>query len=152
MRKPVLIAAFITGILTLSIVSPVPAHHSFFAEFSSEFGVIEGEVVEVYYKNPHSHFYIKVVKEDGSEEIWDGHAQNLRVMMRAGWKRNSVKVGDRLKIEGNLGLNNTKKIAIVKATKQDGTVLSPFPGSKSGFVSTFAESQVEGEIVNKERE
>jgi hypothetical protein len=132
---PLLLSMMISGGQAL-------AHHSFFAEFSSEFGVVEGEVVEVWYKNPHSHFFLKVVNEDGEEELWDGHGQNLRVMMRSGWKKDTVKVGDRLIIQGNLGLDGTKKIAIVQAHKEDGTLLEPFPGNKAGFVSAFSESQV----------
>jgi hypothetical protein len=121
------------------------SHHSFFAEFSSEFGSIEGEVVEVYYKNPHAHFYVKVITDDGQEEIWDGHGQNVRRMLRFDWKKNSVKVGDKVKIDGNLGLNSTKKIAITTLTKDDGTLLSLTSGSTGGFVSTFSEAQVKEE-------
>lgn len=140
MLNKVLAASLLLTMLTLG--PQVLAHHSFFAEFSSEFGVVEGEVVEVSYKNPHSHFLLKVTNDNGEEELWDGHGQNLRVMMRSGWKKDTVKVGDKLVIQGNLGLDGTKKIAIVQAHKEDGTLLEPFPGNKAGFVSAFSESQV----------
>ena len=126
------------------------AHHAFSAEFGSEMGVIEGEVVEVLYENPHSHFMLKVINENGEEEIWDGHGQNLRVMMRSGWQRSTVEVGDTLRIEGNLGLAGAKKIAIVNAQQEDGTILSPFPGFR-GFVSAFAESQAEAARQQEEQ-
>jgi hypothetical protein len=140
-------------LLSLSVTAGrALAHHSFFAEFSSEFGVVEGEVVEVSYRNPHSHFLLKVINDNGEEELWDGHGQNVRVMMRSGWKKNSVKVGERLRIQGNLGLDGTKKIAIVQAYKEDGTLLEPFPGNTAGFVSAFSESQVkeDGEAESEE--
>ena len=142
----------LAAILVLSASIPVGAplaHHSFFAEFSSEFGVVEGEVVQVWYKNPHSHFFLKVVTEEGEEELWDGHGQNLRVMLRSGWKKNTVKVGDRLRIEGNMGLDGTKKIAIVQAYQEDGTLLEPFPGNKAGLVSAFSESQVKDDDASE---
>lgn len=122
------------------------AHHSFFAEFSSEWGEIEGEVVEVFYKNPHAHFYVKVINEAGEEEIWDAHAQNLRIMTRVGWKLNTVKVGERLKVQGNLGREGLKKIAVIEATLADGTSIRPFPGNTAGFVNTFDESQVDDKL------
>ncbi len=121
------------------------AHHSFSADFSTETGTIEGEVVQVFYRNPHVHYYLNVTNADGEEETWAGFGQNLRVMMRAGWLKNTVKVGDTLKIEGNLGRNGTKKIAIVKAIQTDGTILMPFRGGIS-YVSGFEDSQVKDKL------
>ena len=105
----------IVQILTISFLATglwsgnVNAHHSFFAEFSSQMGEVEGEVVEIFYQNPHAHYYIKTINADGEEEIWDAHGQNIRRMLRFGWKRNTLKLGDKVKIMGNLGLNETKK-------------------------------------------
>jgi len=134
-------------------VSPQPAaHHSFFAEFTSQWGEIEGEVTEVFYKNPHAHFYIRVINESGEEEIWDAHAQNLRIMTRVGWKVNTVRAGDRLKVRGNLGRDGHRKIAVIEAILADGTVIRPFPGNTAGFVNTFDESQVDDRIRGQQDE
>jgi len=135
----------LTGICILSLAGPNTfAHHSFFAEFSSEMGEVEGVVDQVFYKNPHAHYYIKIINKDGNEEIWDAHGQNIRRMMRFGWMKNTLKLGDKVKIMGNLGLNGTKKIAIMRAEKADGTKLSMIEGggSNDGYVSAFSESQV----------
>ena len=130
MRKSSLIT--IIGICVLSLVGTSTfAHHSFFAEFSSEMGEVEGVVDQVFYKNPHAHYYIKIINEDGNEEIWDAHGQNIRRMIRFGWKKNTFKVGDKVKVMGNLGLNDTKKIAIMHAEKSDGTKLSMIEGGDS---------------------
>ncbi len=145
------IAGYLVFTLT-AILFPVktPAHHSFFAEFSSEWGEIEGQVTEVFYKNPHAHFYIKVINEAGEEEIWDAHAQNLRIMTRVGWKVNTVQVGERLRVRGNLGRDGHRKIAVIEAILSDGTVIHPFPGNTAGFVNTFDESQVDDRVRSRE--
>jgi hypothetical protein len=133
-------------------LQPAYAHHSFSAEFSPELGVIEGEVAKVFYRNPHTHFYLKVVTASGEEEEWDAHGQNLRVMMRAGWGIDKVKIGDRVKVEGNLGKDGTKKIAIMKLTKDDGEELMPFPGNRSGFVGALEDSQIKENESKAEQE
>lgn len=121
---------------------PAYAHHSFSAEFSPEMGMVEGVVEKVFFRNPHTHFYLKVINDAGEEEEWDAHGQNVRVMMRAGWGMDKVKVGDKVKVEGNLGKDSTKKIAIMKLTKEDGEELMPFPGNRSGFVGALEDSQI----------
>jgi len=118
------------------------AHHSFSAEFSPDLGMVEGEVVSVFFRNPHTHFYLEVINDSGEVEEWDAHGQNLRVMMRAGWNINKVKVGDMVKVEGNLGKDDTRKIAIMKLTKEDGEELMPFPGNRSGFVGALEDKQI----------
>jgi hypothetical protein len=129
------------------VIAPVnsQSHHSFSADFIPKVGAIEGEVVRIFFRNPHTHFYIKVINENGEEEEWDAHGQNLRVMMRVGWNRNTVKIGDKVKIEGNLGRDNSHNIAIMRLTMEDGKQLMPFPGNLSGFVSSFEDSQIEDE-------
>ncbi len=144
-----LIGVIFYTFLTASFWSnDVAAHHSFSVDFSSETGTIEGEVVQVFYRNPHVNFYIKTTNADGEEEIWAGFGQSLRVMMRAGWRKNTVKLGDTLKIEGNLGRNSTKKIAIVKATKSDGTELMLFRGGVS-YIGGTKDSQIKDDKVEK---
>lgn len=144
MSKTTVICAIISVICISFSTGQVFAHHSFFAEFSSQTGAIEGEVIEIFYQNPHAHYYIKTINEDGNEEIWDAHGQNIRRMLRFGWKKNTLKLGDKVKIMGNLGINDTKKIAIMRAEKEDGSKLSLIEGGQDsdGYVNAFSESQV----------
>ena len=106
------------------------AHHSFAAEFSYElFGAREGEVVEVHYVNPHTRIFIAVVNEDGKEEIWDAQSHAVSVLLRSGWLRDTVRVGDKVALEGFLGLENSRKLWISKMTLEDGQVLTLSAGN-----------------------
>ena len=92
------------GLITCA--ASAAAHHSFAAEFSYEFfGSREGEVVEVHFVNPHAQ---------------SSAPQNL---LRRGWSHDSIKVGDRITIEGNLGLANSRKLWINTMTLENGTVI-----------------------------
>ena len=106
------------------------AHHSFAAEFSYElFGTQQGEVVEVHYVNPHTRVFVAVTNEDGEEEIWDAQTHAISVLLRSGWLRDTVKVGDRLVLEGFLGLENSRKLWIAKMTLENGQVLTLSAGN-----------------------
>ena len=100
------------------------AHHSFAAEFSYElFGSREGEVVEVHFVNPHAHIFFTVKNSNGEEEIWDAQSSAPQNLLRRGWSHDSIKVGDRITIEGNLGLANSRKLWINTMTLENGTVI-----------------------------
>jgi hypothetical protein len=109
--------------------SGAQAHHSFAAEFSyDEFGTIEGEVIEVLFVNPHARFFVAVINEAGEEEIWDTQTSSSVGLTRFGWVKDSLQVGDKVEMEGNLGRNNTRKLWIRKVTFEDGRVITPTPG------------------------
>ncbi|RLA29773.1 MAG: hypothetical protein DRR11_14870, partial [Gammaproteobacteria bacterium] len=64
---------FLTLLATIcSTSNPAIAHHSYAAEFDRNApATIEGVVTEVWFRNPHVRYYIKVVDETGEEVIWD---------------------------------------------------------------------------------
>tara|TARA_Y100001949_G_C15845458_1_gene268197 strand:- start:257 stop:616 length:360 start_codon:yes stop_codon:yes gene_type:complete len=110
------------GLITCA--ASAAAHHSFAAEFSYEFfGSREGEVVEVHFVNPHAHIFFTVKNSNGEEEIWDAQSSAPQNLLRRGWSHDSIKVGDRITIEGNLGLANSRKLWINTMTLENGTVI-----------------------------
>ena len=111
-----------TGLITCA--ASAAAHHSFAAEFSYElFGSREGKVVEVHFVNPHAHIFFAVKNGNGKEEIWDAQSSAPQNLLRRGWSQDSIKVGDRITIEGNLGLENSRKLWIITMTLENGTVI-----------------------------
>ncbi len=109
---------------------PAMAHHSFAAEFSYEhFGTRTGEVVEVHYVNPHTRIFVAVTNESGEEEIWDAQSHAISTVLRAGWQRDTVRVGENVALEGFLGLDNSRKLWISKMTLEDGTVFTLSAGN-----------------------
>jgi hypothetical protein len=80
---------------------PAPAHHSGAAEFDSNKKIdLSGVVTKVDWTNPHAHFYMDVKDADGSVANWNLELASPNVLIRNGWKRNSIKPGDMVNVTG----------------------------------------------------
>src|SRR5689334_18041049 len=97
------------------------AHHSFAAEFSYELrGTITGEVVEVLFVNPHARYFVALTDENGKEILWDAQTRSPNALLPIGWNKDTIRVGEQITIEGNLGRDNARKIWIVAVRKASG--------------------------------
>ena len=103
-------------ILTTGLVFAVhvaQAHHAIAANYDiSNIGTIEGVVVEVFWANPHVHYYIEVINDSGETELWDIETSNLISMMRSNWTRETIEVGDYIRISGSLGRDKIRRILL----------------------------------------
>ena len=100
------------------------AHHSYSAEFDADKPIkLTGVVTKVDWKNPHALFYIEVTDESGTIANWGWELASPTQLMRAGWTRNSMKVGDRVIVEGTLARDgshhaNTKAVVLESTGKR----------------------------------
>jgi len=99
---------------------------------------VEGVITEVIYRNPHARYYLEVTNDDGSREIWDLQTMNLMMLGRVGWKKDTLQVGDNVKVEGILGRDNTKRMSISVVTVDDGRVISPQRGIRESTADLTA--------------
>ena len=89
------------------------AHHAIAANYDiSNIGTIEGVVVEVFWANPHVHYYIEVINNSGETELWDIETSNLISMMRSNWTRETIEVGDYIRISGSLGRDKIRRMLL----------------------------------------
>ena len=97
-------AVVVAGIALLVSVVGVSAHHSFSAEFdASKPFKMTGSVTKVEWMNPHTFFYIDVTDEKtGKVTNWAMEMGSPNGLMRAGWTRNTMKIGDKVTVEGSL--------------------------------------------------
>jgi hypothetical protein len=102
------------------------AHHSFAAEFSyDESGTITGEVVEVLFVNPHARYFIALRDASGNEILWDAQTRSPNALFAIGWNKDTIRVGERITIEGNLGRDKARKIWIREVRKTSGETVRP---------------------------
>ena len=101
------------------------AHHSYAAEFDADSPTtIEGVVKEVWFKNPHIRYYVAVTDEDGNEVLWDARGLAPVKLVRMGWNKKTIQVGDKIKLYGHTGHTNKTIMSIIDITLEDGRVLT----------------------------
>ena len=77
------------------------AHHSFAAEFDAGKPLkMNGVVTKIEWSNPHTYFYVDVAQPDGQVVNWGMEMGSPNGLMRQGWTRNTMKVGDEVTVEG----------------------------------------------------
>jgi hypothetical protein len=76
------------------------AHHSQ-SEFDFALNVaIEGKVTTLEWKSPHARLYVDVTDQNGETVNWNFELPSPNTLMRRGWKRDSLKPGDLVKVNG----------------------------------------------------
>ncbi len=76
------------------------AHHSFEAEYDSKKTVnITGYVTKVDWVNPHAFVFIDTKEESGTVKSFRIEMGPPYALQRGGWKRDSVKVGDKVTVQ-----------------------------------------------------
>src|SRR5947208_1992110 len=77
------------------------AHHSFAAAFDETKPVeVTGIMTAIRIENPHSWFYVDVTDQTGKVTKWGFEGNTPTSLIRAGYKRDAVKVGDKVTIKG----------------------------------------------------
>lgn len=104
-------------IAALAVSREALAHHSFTAEFDASRPVtLSGAVTKVEWANPHLWFFIDVKGEDGAVTNWGFELAGSAQLVRLGWKRDSMKIGDVVTVEASRardGSNNANARNIV---------------------------------------
>ena len=100
---------------------PVLAHHSFAAEFDATKPVsVKGTVTAMDWVNPHSWLRFDVKTEDGKVEHWSAECLPPNGLYRQGWRKDSVKIGDRITVTAYLAKDASSTASIRLVTTPDG--------------------------------
>ena len=101
--------AIVFGLLLAE--TPLPAHHSFSAEYDSKKPVVlKGIVTKFEWMNPHVYFYLDVADDSGNNVTnWALEMGPPNGLERSGWTRNTMKVGDEVIVEATLAKDNSKQ-------------------------------------------
>jgi hypothetical protein len=109
--------------------APLIAHHSFSVEYDANKPVaFEGVVSKVEWTNPHARVYVDVKDPSGAVRTWNLELASPSALARNGWTSRTLKVGDRVKVDGFDGrAANTYRMNAKSIVLPDGRSL--FSGS-----------------------
>ena len=83
------------------IATTASAHHSFGATYETGKSIkLEGAIVQFVYRNPHSFVHVDAPDENGASQRWAVEWGGTTQLAQAGVKRDSLKVGDKVIING----------------------------------------------------
>lgn len=111
-------------IALLCLLIPAAAHHSMAGFDRSQSKTLEGVVKNFAWQNPHSWIEIDVTDKDGKVVTWNVEMTAPAYLVRAGWKKTSVKPGDKVSIVGNPLITGEPGALFVSITMADGTKLT----------------------------
>jgi len=110
----------------------VQAHHSFAAAYDLQDPIkVTGKIVEVRLTNPHSHFFIDAVNEQGETVRWKFEAGTPSGMIRNGYSTTIIKTGDTVTIGGFRARNESNNGMLTELVLSDGTVYGMFGPQQS---------------------
>ncbi|MDR2216301.1 MAG: hypothetical protein LBE59_10760 [Nevskiaceae bacterium] len=94
--------ALLVAGLSAGVAGAALAHHSFAAQYDSKKPVsMNGAVTKVEWTNPHVYLYIDVTDPKTNKvENWGFEMGPPHMLQRAGWKRNSLAIGEAITIDG----------------------------------------------------
>jgi hypothetical protein len=117
--KKVLIA-FVVLVSGMLVSRPLPAHHSS-SSFDMEHPVnMKGVVSNVEWTNPHVFIFLNVKDEMGSVEEWRVEGNSPNMLTRVGWRKEMIKPGDELLVNGAPAKNGAKTMRLISITLANG--------------------------------
>ena len=106
-----------------ALLAPPPlfAHHSFAAEYDFAKPItLQGTVVKWELINPHGWITLDAKAADGKVVRWAIETGNPNALLRAGWRKDSLKPGDDVTVEGYLAKDGSPTLNGVQVTLADG--------------------------------
>jgi hypothetical protein len=92
--------ALLAVLVSLVPVGSLLAHHSI-ANFDTTTPIrVKGTVVQIHLINPHSFIYVEEKGADGKVRRWAAEGPGLRQATRAGFTKDTLKVGDIIEVCG----------------------------------------------------
>ena len=133
--------AVLAGVAALALsAGTAVAHHSFAAEYDANKPVtLKGTVSKVEWMNPHARFYVDVRDEKGNVTSWNLELASPNVLVRNGWTRKSLNVGDEVVVEGSAAKDGSKMANARVVKLADGRRV--FAGSSGGDAPPPAQPQ-----------
>ena len=121
MKNRFLMIAIAAG-FGLALSAPLIAHHSFAAQYDrSKQATLTGPVTKVDWINPHARFFLDV-KDAATGKVvhWEVELGAPAMLMRRGWTRTALPIGEMVTVNGSLAKDGSNLINASTITLSDG--------------------------------
>jgi len=127
--------ALVAGLGMILAAIPIMAHHSFAAQFDrNKPATLTGPVTRIEWINPHARFFMDAKDANGKVVNWEIELTSTAGLLRRGWTRNSLKIGETVTVNGSLAKDGSNVANATTVTLSDGKRV--FAGSSGGDSST----------------
>jgi hypothetical protein len=130
-RNTFFLAVILTLLLCVISASTVLAHHSFAAQYDrNKPATLTGPVTKLDWINPHARFFLDVKDASGKVANWEVELAPPAMLIRRGWNRNDLKIGEQVTVSGSLAKDGSNLLNATTVTLADGKKI--FAGSSGG--------------------
>lgn len=110
------------------LLQPVSAHHSFSAMYDDKKPItLTGTVTKMQWGNPHIYYYVDAKDPTGKVANYAIEGGTPNSLQRNGWKRDSLKVGDTVTVQGFMARDGSNHVNGRNVT---------LPGGKRVFIGS----------------
>ena len=123
--------ALVGGLGFILATIPLLGHHSFAAQFDrNKPANLTGPVIKIEWINPHARFFMDAKDASGKVVRYEIELTSTAGLLRRGWTRNSLTVGDTVTVIGSMAKDGSNVANATTVTLSDGKPL--LTGSSGG--------------------
>jgi Family of unknown function (DUF6152) len=130
--------ALLAAMVALGVSLPLNAHHSFAAEYDPKKSVeLKGTLTSLEWVNPHAWIHMDVADESGKVIKWDCELGSPNILLRNGWRKDTLKPGDVIVVSGaaakdGSNMANARTVKLADGTRVFNAGSSGDPGTPGG--------------------
>ena len=114
----------LAGLAMAFAATGADAHHSFAVFFDqNKLVTVTGVVQEFRFSNPHGTLAMLVKTKAGEQEQWKAETNSPSILLRRGWSKESIKVGETITMTGWAARDGSRYMRMQKAARADGSVI-----------------------------
>jgi len=98
MKKPTSVILLVAIAIVLAVAPPARAHHATNQFDMDKTITLSGTVKEFQWTNPHTWIQVLVTNADAATEEWSAEMAAPANLSRQGWKKDSLKPGDKVTV------------------------------------------------------